>query len=70
MEARFEVAGEELFVAFEGAPGQHGIDELLDHDEAVAGEGVRLLVAQLERESIRVLQRSPPWCSTPSPAQT
>ena len=50
IEAGLEAAGEEVLVAVEGLPGQRRVDDLLDHDEPVAGEGVHLLVAQLELE--------------------
>jgi hypothetical protein len=46
IEAGLEVAGEQFLVAFEGAPGQGGVDQVLDDDEPVAGEGVDLLARQ------------------------
>jgi hypothetical protein len=70
METGLEVARKELVVAFEGAPGQGRIDDLLDYDEAVAGEGVRLTVAQLELECTLVAQRFAPSCSMLSSGQT
>ena len=48
IEAGLEPAREEVLVTLKSAPGQGGVDQALHDHEAVAREGIGLVVGQLE----------------------
>ena len=48
IEAGLEPAGEQILVAVQSPPGQGGVDQAFNDHEAVASEGLGLVVGQLE----------------------
>ena len=65
IETRLEAAREQFLVARQGAGGGGRIDDPLDDDEAVFGEGLHLRVVELEfqcRLSRNHLEPAHAWC--------